>query len=289
VLGAFAYGTASSGSGTGTGQITVSAFQFKSSTSSDVFTDKFVYRPEATLAADKDRMCALHTPSTGVLTTDLAWSDDPDGEVIELLAFCSGSDVNRLVNEALQYCFTTSEFSFTVSNASANRHNLTDEADWLTNPAHVYQIGSLGATQDRDEVDPYENAFVRGRAVVVDGSVYAVGPRFSTGQTVYVQCIRSLYSLCCASGGTPGDQSGLSNEDDECLATSEQIRWAVVWRAMDELLAQEQNPAARQVYAQRRAEAILKFNSATRRTGFKLPRRTFVEPASMAATPGGSW
>lgn len=290
-LGVIEYGTAASGSGTSTSQVTITAHPFKSSVLAPWAKDKWLHRPERTLDADADRICATHTASTGVLTNDNDWSDDPDGEVIEVLSPFKGADVNRLVNEGLRYCFHVAEFSFVVSDTDENRHNLTATADWLENGNHVYQVGTLNtATDDRDEVNPFEEPrLVWGRTETNAGAVWLLGPRFNTTQTVYVKCIRSHYTLCRASGGTFGDQDGLTNEDDEAPATLDQVKWAVVWLAMDELLAQDQNPSARKTYQQRRAEALIKLDRATRRTGFQLPRRTLIQPANMAATAGGNW
>lgn len=290
-IGTLEYGTASSGSGTGVAQVTITSYPFKSSILSAWAKDKWLYRPERTLAADADRRCATHTASTGVLTNDLDWSDDPDGEVIEVLSPSSGSDLNRYCNDALKRLFSVEEFTFVVSAPGDRRHNLTSSATWLTNGNHVFQVGTLNtSTDDRDEVDPFRDGrFVRGTTETNAGKVWLIGPRFNTSQTVYVKAIRSHYSLCRASGGTYGDQDGLTNEDDDTAATLDQVRWAAKWIYLEELLAQEQNPQAKQAAVSDIARTLVHLDSACRRTGFERPRKTLMAPANMAATPGGSW
>jgi hypothetical protein len=280
-------GTASSATAA---SVTITTHPFLSSRLSDWAKDRWIHRPERTLDADADRLCATHTTATGVLANDNPWSDTPTGEVIEVLGLLSGTDLNRLVNAALGYCFSVEEFSFVVADAAETRHNLTATAEWLLNGHHVYQVATLATTTDRDEVDPFvDGRMIYGKAETRAGAVWLQGPSFGTSSTVYVKCIRSHYSLCRASGGSFGDQEGLGNEDDEAPATLDQVRWAVEWLAMDELLAQEQNQSARQEYGQRRATALAKMDRATRRTGFAVPRRTLIAPANFAATAGGNW
>ena len=288
-IGTLEIGTASSGSGTGVGQVTITSHPFKSSILSDHLKDKWLHRPERTLAADADRICATHTPTTGVLTNDLDWSDDPDGEVIEAMSPVSGTDLNRYCNDGLKRVFSVEEFSFVVSDTDENRHNLTATADWLENGDHVYQVGTLNTTtDDRDEVNPFDR-IVWGRTETNAGKVWLIGPRFSTSQTIYVKCIRSHYSLCRASGGTFGDQDGLTNEDDESAATLDQVRWAAKWVYLEEFMAQEPNEKARQIIEKDIARTLVHLNVACKRTGFALPRRTLIAPANMAATAGGNW
>lgn len=243
-LGPYAQGTANSASTTTV--LDCAAWPFKSSLSTDdLWTDQFLFRPAAALAEDRTRVVATASVATGQYSPDLVWTNAPDDEVFELHGLVPPvldgvNDLHALINEALKTIDLIVEVTGAPT-ADAQRHSLGVVADWANRPVQVYEVGYLGATEDRDEVDPFRRP-VRG-SVEIDGeTVYLNHPgrTFRTDDTIWVRMTRPAYTYCRASGGAYGQQDGLSLETDECPAATEWVVAATLvqaWLRLSNVLA----------------------------------------------------
>jgi len=200
--------------------------------------------------------------------------------IIKLLA-----EWDRLTTDALKRIGEMVEFTVTPT-ANATRHSLASAASWLTDPQWVYQVGFLTSSEARGEVDPYEGRRVRGSTEKLLNVVYLVHPTrtFASNETVYVKAFRPYYTLCRASGGTYGDQSGLSADTDEAIPNVEWVGAAMLiqWarRAKGTL-----GGGGSKALAERQAEWANLFNEETRKHGLILPERTFVRAPRASAWP----
>lgn len=273
-LGSYAQGTATSGSTTALLEAT--GWPFKSSlTVDDLYSDHFIFRPNAVAAADKMRLVSNggYDPSTGQITPDQAWTNAPyasgAGETFELhgmvppISDGSGTnDLHFLINEALHNCFLIVEFTFSPSSATARQHSLATDAPWLEEPAWVRRVGILAATDARADTDPYRSP-VRCEKVKRSATVYLEGFSANTTDVVYVEAMAPAYAFCAAAGTpTTYTQSGLSADGDVCLVHLQWVGAATLvqaWTRLGTILAA--GDAAR---AERElTRAVVEFNART--------------------------
>jgi hypothetical protein len=127
-----------------------------------------------------------------------------------------------------------------VPTPGAVRHNLSVVAPWIQDANHIRQAGVLRAETDRNQDDPFDN-LVYGTVERDGGDFYFnTGVRsFNAGDVLYLRCYKRAYDHCRPSGGSYGDQVGLSLETDEApierdwLASS---ALTVGWRRFGHLL-----------------------------------------------------
>lgn len=197
----------------------------------DLYVDKFLYRPNAALAADKRRSILTYTPSQGLLIPDQPWTNAPsNGEAYELhWVFEPGTEVPFLINEALKRTLVVHEITVTPT-ANARRTRLNSTATWLTEPKWVRQMGRLDAGESREEIDPYEHHPIYGAANKIGEAVYFehVGQNFDTSSTIYAKVLAPAYALCKPSGGSYGAQQGLSLDTDEAIPQTDWVAWGAV-------------------------------------------------------------
>jgi hypothetical protein len=273
-VGRYFDGTAKSGSSTTT--LVDTAWNVKSSLNQDdLYTDYYLFRPNAISASDRVRIVATYQPSSGYLIADQTWGIPPYsggvGEAYELHGTVEPYEaMTRLLNAALKRCFIVVEVTMTPI-ADQTRHSLTTVAPWLTDPRSIVNVGCMQNTDDRDEVDPYA-APVRGEVVQDGATFYLVhrGRSFSASeQTIYLQAIKPAYYHCRAAGGVYGSQSGLSLESDECPVAVDWVAAGTLveaWRDFGHLL----EAAANQKLARDRQEAAAWFT--------RLSNDNFVPP-----------
>lgn len=261
-LGPYAQGTANVASSTTVADI--AAWPFKSSLSTnDLWTDQYLFRPGAALAEDKTRIVATANTTSGQFTPDLVWTNAPDNETVEFHGLIPPvsdgvTDLHALINEALKTIDLIVEVTGTPT-ADAQRHSLGTIASWADRPAQVYEVGYLGASEDRDEVDPFRRP-VRG-TVEIDGNVVYLnhpGRTFRTDDTLWVRMTKPAYRHCTASGGAFGSQSGLALETDECPAATEWVTAATLvqaWLRLGTVLAPGDAGRAQEELAKAAAQA----------------------------------
>lgn len=240
-----------------------------------LFRGKWLHRPDATNANDRDRLIATYDPIAGYLYPDEPWSVSPGGEVFEILGLFSGSDLNGLVNEGLKRCFLVVEVTFATASNQDTRHDLSSVAPWLTVPEWVYQVGELAPGETRARTDPFRR--VRRGTVARDGAaLYLEGPSFPTTSTVYVRAIKPAYHHCAAAATpTAFAQDGLLAEDDVAVADPTWVAWAAVLAAADRLDHLERTGQASQEALRARQMAASRFGLHARER-FVPPRRTLV-------------
>lgn len=258
-LGRYAEGTAVTTSSTTT--LVDTNWPIKSTLNQDdLYSDYFLYRPNAVVEADKVRIVATYTPASGFLVADRPWDIAPYGggvgEAYELHGIIEPhTDLKEMLNEALKRCYIMVEVTLTPITDQI-RHSLSTVAPWFTDPLWLINTGVMQLSDDRDEVDPY-SATIRGE-VVQDGATYYFvhrGRSFNPStELVYLQMLKPAYYHCRPSGGTYGAQSGLSLESDECPVA---VNWVAAgtlveaWRHYSQLL----EPSANQKLMRNREEA----------------------------------
>jgi hypothetical protein len=280
-IGRYEEGTAVTGSSTTT--LVDTAWPIKSSLNQDdLYTDYFIYRPNAAAESDKVRIVNTYTPSSGWLVADRAWLTAAYsagvGEAYELHGTIEPhTDLKELINAALKRCLIVSEFTITPVTDQI-RHSLTTAAPWFTDPNWMLSVGYTKTTDDRDEVDPYA-APVRGE-VVQDGATYYLAHRGRTfsasDDLIYVQSLKPAYYHCRASGGAYGSQSGLSLESDECPVAVEWVAAGTLvetWRRFGHLL----EAAANQKLLRDRQEAAAWFTRLSYEN-IRVPQRNLRKP-----------
>ncbi len=262
-------------SGCSTTLLLDSKYPVKSSISQDtLYQDRWLLRAAAANAADYVRVVASYTASTGALAPDVAWVNAPTSEAYELhLLVEPWTQMNRLINNALKRCWVMDEVTLTPT-ADATRHSLA-ALTWITEPWQVRQVGHLNSTEDRAEVDPFAGRQVRGTVTQDAGVLYLHHPyqTFGSTETLYVLAARPAYTLCRASGGAYGDQSGLALNTDEAPVDATWVAAGVLveaWRSLSHLL----ESAGQERVSRDRAEAASWFSSLSRRH-FRLADETF--------------
>lgn len=240
----------------------------------DLYTDHFLFRPDAAASSDKVRVVKTYNPTTGTLTPDTAWTNAPsEGEVYELHGVIEPLALHARINDALKECFLVVEVTGTPIDQS-QRHGLTTIASWLTDLQWVRQAGYLTTSEDRNEVDPFRRV-VYGSPVKDGNEVYLSHPGriFSSNQVLHIKLLKPAYFHCKASGGSFGDQSGLSAETDEAEPVEEWVAASTLreaWRKHMRVLA----ASGHEGLLRDRAEAEAWYRDQTRRH-FSPPPMTF--------------
>jgi hypothetical protein len=276
----------------------------------DKYIDRPLYRPQAVQETDRHRYVQAYTPSTGLLTPDLAWAlppiADPGagtlyqnleaftyaelealtyqnlentglsgfGERFEILGPFDVPTTHRLINDGLKNCWLVVEVAC-IPTPLKNRHNLSVVCPWLQDPSDVLQVGQIKDYQDRDLIDPFENV-VRGMVERDGGDFY-----LNTGTTTFVdddilwlRVLKRAYDHCRRAGGIFGEQSGLSLEDDEAPCERTWVASAalvIAWRRFAHLL----EPGANQRLIRDQAAAAAWFTDECRKHfSAPLPQRT---------------
>lgn len=262
------------------------------------FRGKWLHRPNAAQAGDRDRLIATYDPINGYLYPDEPWTLSPGGEAFEILSLFSGADLNALVNTALKRLFVRRDLTFSPAHQNVRRHQLNAAAPWLQTAAWVYQLGHLQTNESRDgtvslpATDPYRRT-VRGEVEDRAGEVWVVGPSWQATDTVYALCACRAYDLCRPAAGTYGSQSGLSLETDEAPVDPEWLAWAAVTAAADRLDHLEATGQATQEALASRRMAAERVSALTRRWWHEpertvRPRPTYVGSAfPVGARRGG--
>lgn len=203
----------------------------------DLFADRWVYMTAAS-ATDKVRVVSSYTPSgTGTLTVDRGYSGStvPDSKVLELHGLCLpfSDDITEFswttaINEALKRIWVPVEFTITPT-ASAIRHTLASQT-WIMGRDQVLQVGWLTSSETRANQDPFLERRVKGDVEQDGATLYLRHPSrtFASNETIYVKALKRAYDHCKASGGSYGDQSGLSADSDEAMAPLEVVRWGAL-------------------------------------------------------------
>jgi len=260
--------------------------KFKSTiNSAQLYVDKWLFVPTASVAADKVRRVATYTPANGYLTPDDPWSVAQPSKAFEIHGLVEPlTDMTNFVNQVLKQTMVVVEFTVTPT-PSDTRHSLASAASWLSNPAWVYQVGWLGSGETRSRTNPFQNRVVRGWAEDDGGTVYLNTQRtFASTETIYVKAIKPAYHHCSAFGGSLGSQSGLSAETDFASVDPVWVAWGVKLAVLNDLdlLSAAQEGKALQA---ERAKASANFNHLTR-DHFHPPTRTF-KPL-LVGGPGGT-
>lgn len=234
----------------------------------DVYTDRPLYRPNATREYDKNRYILAYDPPTGVLTVDLAWqtpmitdalgstyaflegftygeldgttppgysyeemegvSAAGPGETFEILGPFDVPTLHQLINDGLKKTWVTVDVPCAPTQG-ASYHDLSLAAPWLQSADHVRQVGLLSASDNRIQTDPFSRV-VRGK-VVRDGGVFYFdtgSQTFNDTDVLYLRCYKQAYYHCRASGGEWGEQTGLSLENDEAPVDTEWLAAAAL-------------------------------------------------------------
>ncbi len=208
-----------------------------------LYVDQLLFRPSAALPGDMSRVVKLYTPSGGILTPDLNWTNAAvAAEAYELHGRLDPLKLHLIFNEVLKELMVTAEFTLTPI-ALANRHNLTLGQPWLLNEKWVRQVGFLKLTDNRENLDPFKYRVVRGEAHKLGGQVYLDHPYIAFDPTVdviYVKCLVPAYYQCrSSSAGTWGERSGLASDLHEApLAVDRMASAALVlaWRRYSQIL-----------------------------------------------------
>ena len=195
--------------------------------------NKYILRPAPVASGDRVRFIKSYDPTNGQVTVDLAYTNNAASAAIEIHGVIEPwTDMNDILNEALDRIPLTIEFTFTPATNTATRHSLASAAAWLDNPLDVYQVGYLSTGETRADTDPFKRR-VRGEAYADGATVYLTGFTLKTTDTVYVLARKNAYDHCRASGGTYGDQSGLSANTDEAVPDDEWVATAALVEAWD--------------------------------------------------------
>lgn len=266
----------------------------------DLLMDRPLYRPNAVLNTDRNRVIMVYDPPTGTITPDLAWTISPLsplsatsyqdleahtyreleaytyeclegtgvecgglGEMFEILGPWDAPTMLRLINDGLKQCWLVVEVAC-VPTPGATRHDLRLVAPWIQDANHVRQAGLLAAGDDRNLVDPFERT-IYGKVEHDGGTFYfnTDSRSFNDGDTIYLRCYKRAYDHCRMAGGVYGEQSGLAMETDEAPVERD---WAVAsallvgWRRFAHLL----EPMANQRLIRDQASAAAWFNERTR-------------------------
>jgi len=208
-----------------------------------LYQDQFLFRPSAALVGDMSRIVKLYTPSGGVLTPDLNWTNAPSAaETYELHGRLDPLKLNSILNEALKELMVEAEFTLTPV-LGQTRHSLATVAPWLTNPKWVRQVGFLKTSDDENKIDPYKLRVVRGEAVKISGQVYLSHPYVAfdpSTDVVYVKCLAPAYYQCrTTSSGTFGERSGLAADTYEAPLSIDRLASAALvlaWRRYSQVL-----------------------------------------------------
>src|SRR5499427_527319 len=275
----------------------------------DQLIDRPLYRPQAVQQTDRHRYVQAYDPALGLITPDLAWVlpvlapasgsqyqnleaftyaeletqiyDDLEntglsgfGEQFEILGPFDAPTTHRLLNDGLKNCWLIVEVACTPTYLKS-RHNLSAVCPWLQDPSDVLQVGVIKDYQDRDLVDPFENV-IRGMVERDGGDFYlnTGTTTFVDGDILWLRVLKRAYDHCRASGGSFGEQSGLSLETDEAPVdrvwlTSAAL--AIAWRRFAHLL----EPGANQRLIRDQAAAAAWFTDECRKHfSAPLPQRT---------------
>lgn len=110
----------------------------------DLYTDQYLFRPDAALTSDKVRIVKTYIPLIGQLIPDQAWTNAPvEGEAYEVHGIIDPwTELPVLINQALIRIMVVAEFSFSPIK-DQNRHSLATAAPWLINPRWVRSVGYL--------------------------------------------------------------------------------------------------------------------------------------------------
>jgi hypothetical protein len=287
-------------SGSSTSVLVCSNYPIMSSIGqSDLYRERPLYRPGAVYEQDHHRYVLSYDPPTGTITPDLPWTMAPIstvgattyeqleahtygdfedllltyenmegtgingiGERFEILGPWDAPTMHQLINDGLKQCWLVVDVEF-VPTPDVSRHDLSLIAPWLQDPNHVRQAGVLTVGDDRNLSDPFART-VYGVVERDGGTLYlnTDGRTFNTDDVLYLRCYKRAYDHCRASGGTFGEQSGLSLETDEAPIERE---WAVSsallvgWRRFGHLL----EVAANQRLVRDQLQAAAWFNDRT--------------------------
>ena len=264
----------------------------------DLYLDRPLFRPNAVLDTDRDRVVMTYDPQIGALYPDLEWTYPPippgtgtryqdleaqtyanlerytyemlegitttgPGEPFEVLGPFDAPTLHTLINDGLKQCWLVVEVAATATEG-ATRHDLGQLAPWLQDPNHVRQVGVLSEGQDRNVSDPYR-AKVTGSIDQDGGTFYfnSEARTFNLGDTLFFRCYKRAYDHCrSGSGGEWGDQSGLVGETDEAPISRDWLVSAalvIAWRRFAHLL----EPIANQRIIRDQATAAAWFNDRT--------------------------
>lgn len=301
-------------SGSNTTQLVSSAYPIMSGMAiSSSLLDRPIYRPSAVQELDRSRYVMSYDPPTGTITPDLPWITPPFspdsgntygfmenytyydleghpnqnlyedleglgvtgiGERFEILGPFDVPTTHRLLNDGLKQCWLVVEVACRPTD-DVSRHILVEVAGWLQDTLDVLQVGYLAEGEDRNAFDPFER-IVLGQVERDGGDFYLnTGTRtFRSTETLYLRCLKRAYDHCRPSGGSYGDQSGLSLDTDEAPVEREWLTASaltIAWRRFGHVL----EPLANQRLIRDQQTAAAWFSDLTREHfTAPLPART---------------
>ena len=281
----------------------------------DSLIDRPLYRPSAAQELDRNRYVMDYDPATGTITPDLPWTNPPFsptsgntygflegytygdlehflyqdleglgvngiGERFEVLGPFDAPTMHKLINDGLKQCWMVVDVPLTPL-VDTTRQNLGGVAWWLQDPNNVLQVGLLVQGEDRNVQDPFARR-VYGEVERDGGTMHLnTGTRtFNSTDLLYLRCLKRMYDHCRPSGGSFGDQSGLSLETDEAPVEREWLvssALVLAWRRFAHLL----EPGANQRLIRDQAAATVWFADRARvHLGAVKPQMTFKRARS---------
>jgi hypothetical protein len=245
----------------------------------DQLIDRPLYRPQAVQPVDKNRYIKGYTPETGLIEPDLVWALPPIapdtgtqyqnleaftyaemetqlytdlentglagfGERFEILGPFDAPTTHRLINDGLKQCWLVVEVA-TIPTVLTSRHNLSVVCPWLQDPNDVLQVGVIKNYDDRNLTDPFENV-VRGMVERDGGDFYlnTGTTTFLDDEVLWLRVLKRAYDHCRPSGGTYGQQSGLTLETDEAPCERDWVASSalvIAWRRFAHILEVQAN------------------------------------------------
>lgn len=199
---------------------------------SDLYTGKWLLRPEATDARDRVRVVQErgYDPGTGTLRPDSPWATVPvTDERYELHGVIEPwAQMLDFINEALKRCMLVDHLVLGIPTDGKRTVDLTPYAPWLLDRRWVRAACFVDRTtvDNPAEIDmsqPTFRGFVeqQGRQMFLRWQNY---PWYNADQVLVVRCIRRCYDYCRASeAGTFGEQSGLSAEGHQSIAAPDWV------------------------------------------------------------------
>ena len=259
---------------------------------SDLYTGKWLLRPQAATVADRVRVVQErgYDPGTGTLRPDSAWGSVPvTGEPYELHGVIEPwFQMLDLINEALKRCMVVDHLVLPIP-PNGRSINLTPYAPWLLDRRWVRGAAFVDPTQYEDpaEVDMFQPT-LRGFTEQMGAQMLLRWQNvpWQAAQVLVVRVIRRAYDYCRASAdGTFGERSGVAEEGHESVAADDWVAAAVMvdfWNEFGDVVAAG-NRAESEANQKKWAEV---FSTLTQQY-FTLPPYTLLAP--IKAGWGAGW
>ncbi len=288
----FVTGTATSGSARASLEDTT---RLQSSISQDdLHRDSWLWRPDATAAADVLSVIKDANSQAGTVTPDRTWVNAPyangAGETYAIFHTLSPSDITECVNRALQRMYFESEVTVTPSVDPDNvettnltlfrRYDVTTLFPWLTEPWQLRRVGYLAPSQSRADYWP---TLIRGTSYRENNILYVWLPAgFQGNGLFYLRTVRPHYSWINGANAVAGLVNAADTVDVE-------LNWVVAGAMVEvfDLLGQQLDDAAMKKYAIVQAKWAAKFSYYSRQY-FTLPANEFYASQYLGLYGGSS-